>query len=572
MKRKAVAFLLITGLIVSLAGCRGAESANGTDDGGKGTGEATQDVSNTVEQDTQSADGNTGSGETPADDSENGEDISEAEGSDTGDESDVQPGMEDTDGPHALCITGSNNYLSEWLETEPMALYNIRYQKLYLEQDEETADQKAESALAEVFDSYNEKMSADMEANAEDLKRMAQEALENDTLNAAYTITQQYQIVRADDVVFSAWSKTDTYSGGAHPFYVYDGIAIDTVTGKELQLSDVVTDTSAMAKQLAKQLTDSYDEAAFSDLPITLQSMMKSNTLEWALGNEGLEFCFAPGNLAPYAVGVISTVIRYEEMPELFNEKYTETCKRYTRGFSLDDVQRLDINGDGEPEELLISRDFNEYGDMSTGIRIQIDSEEYAFEALAYNYTCYLVHLEDGKWYLYVNSVSDNDYRTLHVFDLNGEEPEEIQVLDGTGFHADYWEDTYEYPEDFFTNPDEFKLDVRTDLLSTILAFRSYRVGSDGSAETKEEYYYYDTDRELTSKVNLELEFPESGEKEIVPAGSNFSFYRTDNEKFVDMKLDDGRICRIEVDNSDWPVLINGNDREDVFDGMIFAG
>lgn len=593
MKKKAVAFLLTTGLFVSLVSCRGTERTEepGVADQKE---ETTQDVSNMTE-DAQTNDANADAQEVPAENAENGESSAEAENGDTEEKSDPQQGTEagteDIEEPHALSIAGSDNYLSEWLEEEQITLYNIQYQKLYLGQDEDAAEQEGDaasqgkdeagqseaSALVGTFDAYNEKLDADMQSSAEELKRTSQEALDNGMLEAAYTITQQYQIVRADDVVFSAWSKTDSYTGGAHPFYIYDGITLDVTTGKELSLSDVVTDTAAMAKQLAAQLAESYDDNAFSDLALTLQSMLKSNTLEWTLGNEGLEFCFAPGNLAPYAVGVVSTIIPYDKMPELFNEKYIATCNAYTRAILLGNAEKIDINGDGEPEEILLIRDFGEYGEadgISTGIRVQINSGAYSFESPAYDYTCYLVHSDTDKWYLYIDGLSDNDYHTLQILDLNNGTPEQIAIMYGTGFYKQYLEtdEGYDYLQDFFTNPEEFRLDVRTDLLSTIPAFRSYRVGSDGNPEAKQEYYYFDTDRKLTSKIDLELEFPETGKNETVPAGSDFSFYRTDNENFVDMKLDDGRICRVTVDNSDWPAQINGKEREEVFSGMLFAG
>lgn len=565
MYKKAMAYLLTVGLMISLSGCQNAgklSETGGIKDGNSETGQEEMDTAGNENAEDEEVSVNANSA--------NEEDDQEAGNGNTA-ENDQHPDEEsevkETDEPNALCIAGSNTYISEWTEDYQTMLYNIQYQKLFLIQDEE-------SALAEVFASYNEKMSASMEANAEELKQMAQEPLADDTFFTSLSTTQQYQIVRADDSVFSAWSKIDSYTGGAHPFYIYNGITIDAATGKELQLSDVVTDTSAMAKQLAEQLEDAYDEEAFSDLPITLQSMIQSDTLEWVLGNEGLEFCFAPGNLAPYAVGVISSVIRYDEMPELFNEKYTKTRKQYTRGFSRGDVESIDIDGDGETEKILVYDNRSEYGEIFTDIKIQIDSTDYTFECPAYRYSCYLVHMEEGKWYLYVDSTSDNDYHTLLVFDLNSEGAQEIQRMPGTGFHTQYMadEDEYEYPEEFFTNPEEFKLDVRTDLLSTLWAFSSFRVDADGKAEPKEEYYYFETDRELTSKIDLELEFPENGEKETVPAGSKFSFFRTDNESFVDMKLEDGRICRVEVDDSDWPIMINGSDRDDVFDGMMFAG
>ena len=76
----------------------------------------------------------------------------------------------------------------------------------------------------------------------------------------------------------------------------------------------------------------------------------------------------------------------------------------------------------------------------------------------------------------------------------------------------------------------------------------------------------------MTSLVDLEVEILGEDEPEIIKAGEEFEFYRTDNETYVDMKLSDGRICRLKVDCSRWPYKVNGIDSEECFDGMMYAG
>ena len=48
--------------------------------------------------------------------------------------------------------------------------------------------------------------------------------------------------------------------------------------------------------------------------------------------------------------------------------------------------------------------------------------------------------------------------------------------------------------------------------------------------------------------------------------------YRSDGESYVDCKTKDGKYVRIVLDNSDWPIKINGIELEEAFDGIIFAG
>ena len=64
----------------------------------------------------------------------------------------------------------------------------------------------------------------------------------------------------------------------------------------------------------------------------------------------------------------------------------------------------------------------------------------------------------------------------------------------------------------------------------------------------------------------------EAEETEEVPAGTEFHFLRTDNESYVDMKMDDGRDCRVHVEFDGWERTVNGISEYDAFDGILYAG
>ena len=58
---------------------------------------------------------------------------------------------------------------------------------------------------------------------------------------------------------------------------------------------------------------------------------------------------------------------------------------------------------------------------------------------------------------------------------------------------------------------------------------------------------------------------------EILKEGTKVETFRTDNESFVDVKLEDGRIGRFQM-TFEYPMTIDGMDVEEIFDGIMYAG
>lgn len=358
-------------------------------------------------------------------------------------------------------------------------------------------------------------------------------------------------VCRADSAVVSFLEKEVSSGGPASADVVYRGVAFDAETGQRLELSDVITDVSVLPESLSQEL------AEYGEIP-------------WTLGYDGITFYV--GTDAPLAI-----TIGFMEQPEIFEERYTEVPEEYTVCFNKQEILEFNLDGDAELEMLQIRFTDDEWGGFSRAL-ITLDGQEYLDEGY-YAYQCrpYLIRA-NGTHYLYLDGTVENDYRVLRVYELNSEEIRPVETMWSAGVHSYYLSELV-FVEELPTNPDSFVLDSRMDALSTANAGRVYHVGSDGLPEAETDYYTLNHEIMLTTKIPLTVDVinPETGEAEAaaeeLSAGTRLILYRTDNQTYADLKLEDGRICRVSVDLSNgWPQLVNGRTAEECFDGMIFAG
>ena len=132
------------------------------------------------------------------------------------------------------------------------------------------------------------------------------------------------------------------------------------------------------------------------------------------------------------------------------------------------------------------------------------------------------------------------------------------------------------YREWILTDPSCFTMDVRTNLLSTIPAFNDVQISPEGKFIECNKEYYYQADYKLTAKkaitgVKTDAAGRETGESVTVNAGEKLTFYSTDLETYVTFRVGD-EFVRFYVNWKEWPQTVNGEDIEDLFDDMIFAG
>lgn len=399
----------------------------------------------------------------------------------------------------------------------------------------------------------------------------------------AYEFDRDVILTRSDETLLSFAMTEYSYFGGAHPSYYITGKCYDTKTGKELSLRDVAADYDGIYEYVKHALEQDYDQDMFyENYQETLRDMFyeessQSGTIQWTISSEGLEFYINQYDLAPYAAGRQYVEISFKERPELFQKEYMVNRVSYAKPISEGIGVLADVNGDGKEEEVLysVSRDENGFGGAIT---VMCDGQSFSTEEFsgdedsvsgAYSSEGYLLHLEDGRTYLYLEHLDNNDYRYINMFRLDQ------GVLSYVGSEGMGWYGVQ------ILDPDSFILSTRLDILGTYSGRKIYHVGEDGHPETDDSAYQLNGEaaertpmistRELTVKIIHE---DGSQAEETLPSGTSFILFQTDGSSYVDAYLSDGRICRISVEpgSAGWGWDIDGVSEEECFEQVPYAG
>lgn len=453
-------------------------------------------------------------------------------------------------------------------------------------------DEKRYPELAQVLKKLSEENKNTILTDYENLKSQAEDDLKaakegGYEVYTPYSTECSFYVNRADNRVLSLGKSGYDYWGGAHGTGYSTGCNYNARTGEELRIQDVVTDVDTFAGLIEAKVYESglTRDDLFLDEEETLKDYIlkaaADHTLNWEITNEGVTVWFNPYEISYYAAGMPSGSVSFAGHPEVFSDYYAETVRTYVYAIEGLDVSDIDFDGDGKADELSVWASMDEYGTYEA-LKVSMNGVETSKDIWAYSYDPYILHTADGKNYLYVICGSDNDYRMLEVFDLNGSSAVYVGEVNNCGLRAQLLDaSSYLYGEELLTDPENFYLESRMEVLSTYSASRKYHVGADGMPVADEDFYQVDTStyewREaLTAKKDVPcVQVAEDGsvtaDNAVIPAGTKLTLYRTDGSSLVDLKAGD-TLYRIEVDHSEWPYTINGVEEEEYFDGIMYAG
>ena len=481
-----------------------------------------------------------------------------------------------------LSVYTENAYEYETYTEDYYYLTEINYQKLYLSEENE----KEYPRLAKSLDSLNNDKTEFYKDKAKELDEYASEQLdyyyEDGEQPAVYTANNEYYLQRADNVVLSIRSDADEYSGGAHPNYGYGGYNFDTATGKELVITDVMTDISSLSVILSEKINskDEFADGFFGSLEETL-SEYTAEQFNWTIGYQGVTFYFSPYEIAPFAAGLITATVYFDEYPELFNKKYTVAPESYAVSLSGWSDVEFDMNpSDNKKDTISVGLSYYTEEGSYKDISLNLNGNEFTVEDVyAFSAEYYLVN-SNGRYFVYLVPHGYNDYTNILIFDLNGNEIKEAGELDRTAFKSLVWEDENEDTHQAklaFNNPTQLVLETTFDILGTYAADKTYTVNSEtGMPESADEFYTIDESfaHVLTSKEAFNVKILPDMRPELIKAGSRFTLLRTDGKTYVDAKLGDGRECRIKVerDAESYHLFIDGKSEYDVFEAVYYAG
>lgn len=439
-------------------------------------------------------------------------------------------------------------------------------------------------ALEEAVAQYNYETEQNWITSMNDLKSWAREdynsaVTEGYEFYGPYVSEDEMYITRADDKALSAVTNNYWYSGGAHGMSGYSAVNFDTQTGKKLEVEDVISNTAALPNALATEMLEQYPHLATTTQDMWSMSLedylasyltpeeVNDITPEftWTLGYEGVTFYFGAYEIGSYADGHQVVVLTYNEYPELFNAEYfTSVTQDYAvriAPFWYGEEGFTDLNGDGILDMVSVGGNYAEEFEQYSSFNVTVNGNTYSHEAYFYELTSYLVKA-NGNTYVYVERLGDSDFRTVSVFKITESSVEYVGDADGSLINLN--------------NSADFGLTKRFDMLSTFYAIAKCYVGADGMPVEKAGTYEILGEGVITSTVEITAELVDEngnllGESKTFPAGTEFTFDKTDGMTYVDMNTSEGPMCRLYTSNQ-WPPTVNGMDAQNCFEMLGFAG
>ncbi len=444
-------------------------------------------------------------------------------------------------------------------------------------------------ALKETIEEYNEHNWQEVYTVYKEHLEYAKEDLYPE--GTEISISREIELTRADSKVLSFINAETAFLGGAHGSFYQNAEVFDAETGKSLELTDVVVDIDAVFQYVKTSLKENYEkEMFFEGYEEWLEEMFyepggaMASPLEWALTMEGVDFLFSPYVLGPWASGTFEVSLPYNGNESLFVEEYLCTVEHPIRKIAPEETMAADLNGDGIEDCASFSVEWSEetYCTTLTIDRVcerEDGSKQEAKLTIDDIYgtfaEAYLMHAENDALYLYVEFLMDNDWRKLEIVRLtNTEDVNGPEFVDGIGIAV------YNH---FVSDPNQFALYDRKDILGTYMVYKDYAVGADGMPVTDDELYrivsyYFDWEHALTAKREIPVLMHVEGSDEKVetklPKGTKFRPRKTDGETVVEMELEDGRRCDILVERNpdEYVLYINGVSEYEYFGDVPYAG
>ena len=488
-------------------------------------------------------------------------------------EEEGQENQENQDSAAIVPVTVDYSYDGDWKDQK--TLFSSKVAQIKLMDDSHEKLQDALKAL-------NQSAMDDQKSVIDENKEYAEQEYASNPDMVEYTFDRDILVARSDETVLSMAVMEGSYLGGAHPFGMTTGRTYDTQTGKELSLKDVISDYDGIYEYVKTQLEENYDQSMFfEDYQDTLQKMFYDEsgdygTVQWTISQTGLSIYFNQYDLAPYVAGSQHVDISFKAQPQLFQSKYVVEKESYSKVIRENSSCFADVDGDGKEEEISYSVARDEYGfggaitvtcDGQTFDTAEIDKDASdAYGAYgAYSSEGYVLHTSDGRTYLYLQHLDDNDYRYVNVFRLDQGRPSYV------GYEGMAWYNTQ------ILDPDSFMLYTRLDVLGTYYGMKRYHVDEAGLPASDDEAYVINESSMLRSTRDLAVTILEKNGSETeatVPSGTGYTIFRTDGASYADAHLNDGRDCRIQIKEGSrgWGWDIDGVSEEECFEWLPYAG
>lgn len=426
-------------------------------------------------------------------------------------------------------------------------------------------------ALAENFESEIKSMDEETKQQQEELLAKSQTQRASEDNSPTYYLSRNYYLQRVDHHYASFLVENTIYEGGAHGTTDFTGMVFDVSTGKRLELEDVITDMKKFKSALGEQIAETTG---------ALARFTGEGEFDWYLDVDGISVILNAGKFLDYAAGPQIFTLPYDA-PYVNQDVALEEGRGYVSKLPIRFIGTPHVDSVDTWKGLTVAptfpEDYDEQDPYIEDLNINYNNASYQIQDL-YNwaYNVYRIQTADGNLFAVVRTVGDSDWITEYVLDLKeGSIRQTTEESFDTALYG---------PENMYNillaDPDHMLLASRMDIMSSYHAFKAYRFTSEGKFESDDKYFMAKAYNPLTTIADTPgtLVDEEGNELEpaTIPAGSECVIYRTDGDKLVDFKLDDGRLIRITVEPSPDGYIsepyIQGQPATDFFEMLYFAG
>lgn len=382
-------------------------------------------------------------------------------------------------------------------------------------------------------------------------------------------------VIRSDSLVTSFLMVDSSYVG-ENEYKEYNAYNINTKTGGFLSLSDVFTDGSKLRRALTNKIKEDYPDIKFFLLEDNISASIAEGSLNFVVGYDNVTFYFNPNTIALPEYGPIIVSLDFASNSDYIKNILFNVPEEYSFMPQLETPYYLDVDGDGSIDKLELRGTRNEYGDVEK-IAFYINELSVLEQDIfaSYDINTNFVHTAEGKSYIYIDTTYLSDDKLVYGFAIkDGNIVYLGDVAEAFESFSDNINDLY-YWAHYALQPNKVEILTRSDLVSTCMVKRTYKIGVDGQFVPVDEFYSFTYKPEITAKTEIGVQFIDeagnvTGEGSINSGDTITAIRLLDNLSTCDFTMVDGTWIRIAFDN-DYFGTINDVPVYELFDNVMFA-
>ncbi len=303
-----------------------------------------------------------------------------------------------TEAPLPLHLKIGERQLTKWNEATQTCQVKINYDQIMLDDEDRLKYPELDKALTLLNVSTQNAQRVMFDLDVSDCDQTGDQYYDD------YIIS-----VRRADTAFTSflYERTSYNTRAVHPFTEYYGYTYDTMTGKQVSISDVVTNLSTI-----------YQE---NDL------MLSNDELNWTLEEDGLTIFLTGYDQGSYSEGNGTIHVSMTQHPELFTDYAKRAMSSYCMSPCEYETVSIDVNGDGTDDSLELSRTTWESYDYADSYTVSVNGSAAMREGHQYDDLNSLMVKHADKTYLIVEEIIENGVRQTAVFELTSGTPVLVQ-------------------------------------------------------------------------------------------------------------------------------------------------